>query len=114
MHNAENSLDYHGIYTGTIPAADCPGIEVRLVLYSDGKYQSNMEYLERNTGFDERGTYNVSGNILTLNPSQDDPASQGASPSYYKVEEGQLRMLDADMQVIGGPLAEHYILKKAQ
>ena len=26
MHNAENSLDYDGTYTGTFPAADCPGI----------------------------------------------------------------------------------------
>ena len=26
MHNAENSLDYDGTYTGTFPAADCPAI----------------------------------------------------------------------------------------
>ena len=27
MHNAETSLDYLGVYKGTLPAADCPGIE---------------------------------------------------------------------------------------
>lgn len=25
MHNAETSLDYLGVYKGTLPAADCPG-----------------------------------------------------------------------------------------
>ena len=28
MHTAETSLDYQGTYRGTLPAADCPGIEV--------------------------------------------------------------------------------------
>lgn len=108
MHTAANSLDYMGTYTGTIPAADCPGIETRIVLDADGTYQLNMEYLERNTGFDEHGTYNIDGNTLTLHPSD------GKTRSYYKVEENRLRMLDGNMQVIEGPLAEHYTLKKAQ
>ena len=37
MHNAETSLDYTGTYTGVLPAADCPGIEVRLILGDDGR-----------------------------------------------------------------------------
>lgn len=32
MHNAENSLDYDGTYTGTFPAADCPGINMTLTI----------------------------------------------------------------------------------
>ena len=32
MHNAETSLDYFGEYKGTIPAADCPGIDVTFVI----------------------------------------------------------------------------------
>ena len=32
MHTAETSLDYQGTYAGTLPAADCPGIETRLTL----------------------------------------------------------------------------------
>ena len=31
-HNAENALDYTGTYEGTIPAADCPGINVSVEL----------------------------------------------------------------------------------
>ena len=30
MHTAETSLDYYGVYKGTVPAADCPGIELTL------------------------------------------------------------------------------------
>ena len=32
MHTAEISLDYYGTYKGTLPAADCPGINVTLTL----------------------------------------------------------------------------------
>ncbi len=32
MHNAENSLDYDGTYTGTFPAVDCPGINMTLTI----------------------------------------------------------------------------------
>lgn len=32
MHTAETSLDYYGVYKGTTPAADCPGIELTLTL----------------------------------------------------------------------------------
>lgn len=32
MHTAETSLDYYGVYKGTVPAADCPGIELTLTL----------------------------------------------------------------------------------
>ena len=31
MHTAETSLDYYGVYKGTVPAADCPGIELTLI-----------------------------------------------------------------------------------
>ena len=38
MHTAETSLDYQGTYAGTLPAADCPGIETRLTLKKDGTF----------------------------------------------------------------------------
>lgn len=104
MHNAENSLDYVGTYTGTTPAADCPGIEMKLTLGSDGTYTLDRTYLERDGSFTERGKYSVDGNLLTLN-------EEGVK-FYYKVEENRLRMLDADKQEITGELASHFILNK--
>ena len=50
MHNAETSLDYFGEYKGTIPAADCPGIEVTLIFNKDRTYTQKYIYLERKDG----------------------------------------------------------------
>lgn len=106
MHTAETSLDYLGSYSGTLPAADCPGIETTLVLAADGSYTLHMVYLEREAAFDEKGTFRVEGNLLTLVPSD------GEQPAYYKVEENRLRHLNADRQPVTGELAEYYVLQK--
>ena len=45
MHCAENALDYWGAYRGTLPAADCPGIETTLTLDREGRYTLPMGYL---------------------------------------------------------------------
>lgn len=106
MHNAENALDYHGTYKGTLPAADCPGIVTTLTLSADGCYALHMEYLERDVAFDEQGAFEVEGNLLVLTP---DDGGQGGC---YKVEENRLRMLDGDRKPITGELADHYVLQK--
>ena len=106
MHNAENALDYHGTYKGTLPAADCPGIVTTLTLSADGRYALHMEYLERDVAFDEQGAFEVEGNLLVLTP---DDGGQGGC---YKVEENRLRMLDGDRKPITGELADHYMLQK--
>lgn len=106
MHCAENALDYLGTYQGTLPGADCPGIETTLTLSDDGSYALHLAYLERDTEFDEAGTYTVEGNLLTLTPSD------GGQPGYYQVEENRLRHLDGDRQPITGNLADHYLLHK--
>ena len=108
MHTAETSLDYQGTYTGTFPAADCPGIDPRLVLKKDGTFDLHMKYLERDSEFEDKGGYSVKGNLLTLTPEN------GEGIEYYKVEENRLRRLDADKQPITGPLAENYVLKKTE
>lgn len=107
MHDAESSLDYQGTYTGTFPAADCPGIDMRLVLKQDGTYGLHMKYIDRDSEFDEKGSYKVKGNLLTL-------TSMDGQSEYYKVEENRLRKLDADKQPVTGALAENYVLKKTE
>ncbi len=37
-HNANNALDWDGTYIGTLPCADCSGINVTLNLNKDGTY----------------------------------------------------------------------------
>jgi len=96
MHNAETSLDYLGVYKGTLPAADCPGIETTLTLAP----------IDRDSEFDEKGAFTVKENLLTLTPSE------GGQPQYYKVEENRLRRLDAEKQPVTGALADNYTLQK--
>ena len=76
MHNAETSLDYLGVYKGTLPAADCPGIETTLTLAPDGSYALHLKYIDRDSEFDEKGAFTVKENLLTLTPSE------GGQPQY--------------------------------
>lgn len=105
MHNAENSLDYAGVYTGTFPAADCPGIKTTLTIKKNNNFELVSDYIDRpNATFKDFGTYSVDGNIMTL--------VNGNDKQYYKVGENTLTALDQDKQAITGELAEHYILHK--
>ena len=106
MHTAETSLDYQGTYRGTLPAADCPGIEVTLRLKPGGAYDLHLKYIDRDSEFDEKGAFTVKENLLTLTPSE------GGQPQYYKVEENRLRRLDAEKQPVTGALADNYVLQK--
>lgn len=105
MHTAENSLDYWGTYKGTLPAADCPGIEATLIINRDSTFTLKYVYIDRNSTFEDKGTYTIKGSVLTTKGEE-------GSTTYYKVGEEQLSMLDAEKQPITGALAEHYILKK--
>lgn len=104
--SAAEAPAYCGTYRGTVPAADCPGIELTLTLSPDGRYEQTWNYLEREGIFTERGPYKVEGNLLTLRPDGD------GVPLYYKVEENRLRKLDADRKPIEGELAPYYVLQK--
>lgn len=108
MHNAENSLDYWGVYKGTLPAADCPGIETTLTINKDSTYLMHSSYIDRNVEFDEKGTYTLDGSMLGLKDGET------GTVGYLRVEEGQVRWLDGDKQPITGDLAEHFILKQTE
>lgn len=106
MHTAETSLDYYGEYKGTIPAADCPGIKVTLILNKDNTYTLNNVYIDRkDADFNEEGTFSVKGNLLTLK-------EKNGNESYYKVEEGRVEMLNADKQPAEGKMKDLYVLKQ--
>lgn len=105
MQNVEISLDYEGTYKGVFPAADCPGIETTLTLNPDKTFALHSVYIDKNSSFDEKGTYTVEEDLLTLQ-------EEGGELSYYSIEEKRLRKLDMEKQKITGELAEHYVLEK--
>jgi uncharacterized lipoprotein NlpE involved in copper resistance len=107
-HNSRNSLDWAGVYTGTIPSASGTGINVRLTLSSDQNFALRYEYVDRpNSQYNYTGSFewDKKGNTIKLNVAKE-------LPPYYKVVENALIQLDMKGKDIKGNLADNYVLKK--
>lgn len=105
-HNARNSLDWHGVYRGVLPCADCEGIDTVVVLMRDGTYRAQTKYLGKDERtFPEQGrfTWNEAGNTVSL---------AGSESVRYFVGENRLIRLALDGSRVTGGLAERYILAK--
>jgi uncharacterized lipoprotein NlpE involved in copper resistance len=106
-HNSKDSLDWAGVYTGTIPSAGGEGINVRMKLNKDNTYELTYEYinkLDRTFTFPGSFTWDDTGNIINLGIAD--------TPSYYKVAENKLIQLDMEGKPITGNLADMYVLAK--
>eukprot|EP01133_Synstelium_polycarpum_P010467 gene10467-12187_t len=76
MHSAQISLDWDGTYKGTVPCADCPGIETIITLNKDQSYSMETKYLEKGKKVSvENGTFNwdKTGSKITLEGLKDAP-----------------------------------------
>lgn len=98
---------YTGTYKGTIPAADCPGIDVTLTVNKDNTFQSKFVYQERNVTFEDQGLYTVNDSILTM-------IGENADTTFYKATGKSLIILDQNQQEIPDDLGKLYILNKQQ
>ncbi len=108
-HNSQNSIDWAGTYRGTLPCADCEGIETAITLNQDGTYQKSETYLTNREGkknFEENGkfSWDTTGSIVTLHADSGD--------FMCKVGEGKLFALDMEGKMVEGQLADKYILVK--
>lgn len=108
-HNSQNSLDWAGIYEGTVPCADCKGIKTVLELNEDKTYVLSQTYLgnpEKDNENKRIGnfTWDDSGSKVTLEDGDDE--------MQYKVGENQLLMLNTEGNMIDGKISDLYILKK--
>ena len=106
-HNARTSLNWAGLYTGLIPAADGPGIEVQLRLNDNETYTMSYQYVDRGDAvFDASGTFRwmEDGNRIELDTAD--------FPNYYHIAEERVIQLDMEGRPITGLLAENYILVK--
>ncbi|MDC0610589.1 copper resistance protein NlpE [Vibrio sp.] len=106
---AKDNIEWQGTYKGTLPCADCDGIETTLTLNSDETYTLEENYLGKKDGqIDSKGsfTWDKSGTIVTL---QND---KGDTPVEYSVSENQITKLDNNGEPIKGDLAQLYNLNK--
>ncbi|MCM5663730.1 copper resistance protein NlpE N-terminal domain-containing protein [Galbibacter mesophilus] len=105
-HTSENSLDWNGKYKGTLPCADCAGIETSLELKKDETYVLTSKYIgKEDDPIEKTGTFewNQEGNQVTL---------EGDAQQQYFVGENTLTKLDNEGKKVEGDLAEKYVLKK--
>jgi len=98
-----------GKYTGTIPAADSPGIDVQLTLKADFTFLLVYEYIDTEEGtFIWEGTFSRKGSLITLTMEE----GPNNFPQFYRIGSNQLHQLDMEGNEITGEFAEMYILIK--
>ena len=105
----KTSLDWAGVYTGTIPAADVEGINVRMKLNKDNTFELTYEYIGKpdNTfTFPGSFTWNDSGDTIHIEIAD--------APSYYKVAKDKLIQLDMAGKPNTGNFADMYVLTKSK
>ena len=103
----ENSVDWNGIYVGTLPCASCPGIETKLTLNADKTYVLESNYLEEKDGkFTDKGNFEFSkdGSFITLKDAKDPNESK-----VFFVGEGKVWMAE---NTADRSMKEEYKLKK--
>lgn len=111
-HNSMNALDWDGIYTGTVPCADCEGIKTMVQLHKDKTYVVKTKYLgESDEVFTSTGTFtwNEAGSKITMEAAGKDDRSQ-----MYQVGENVLFHLDNEGNRITGDLSSSYMLQKQE
>ena len=102
--NAEN-------YVGTLPCADCEGIDVSLQLNRDSTFIINSVYKgsrvdSANNHFNEMGSWRLNGaDTLYL-------VSANRHLTKYIKTDTALIQLDGDGELITGPLASMFVLHK--
>ena len=106
QHSARNSLDWEGLYIGTLPCADCSDIATSLTLNFDGTYNYDQNYL----GKGKEGEYKSSGEFIWNSKGDTVMLSKDDGSQQFFVGEGVLMMLDVDGNKVEGDMAEHYNL----
>ncbi|KII76403.1 copper resistance protein NlpE [Vibrio renipiscarius] len=105
-HSARNSLDWEGVYIGTLPCADCSGIATSLTLNFDGTYAYEQNYL----GKGKEGEYQSTGEFIWNSKGDSVTLSKADDSQQFFVGENVLMMLDMDGNKVEGDMAENYNL----
>ena len=94
---------FAGTFTGTLPCADCPGIDTRLVLAADGTYAITESYQERSAPeLKGDGTWTVEENDQRLRL---DPNSKSENDRLFAIlSQDEIRQLDTEGKPIDSTL----------
>lgn len=94
-----------GSYQGTLPCADCPGIDYQLSLFEDQRFQELMVYRDRNEGkaLIDTGMWKLENDSIIV--------LVGQQPQRFLFEDGRLYHLNREGNRVTGALADNYILR---
>ncbi|NUO75881.1 MAG: copper resistance protein NlpE [Lysobacter sp.] len=90
---------FAGTFSGTLPCADCPGIDTKLELKADGTYAVEDVYQDRkdgNTKGDGTWTAEEAGARIRLDPN----SKSDEDRLYQVVSADEIRALDKDGKAI--------------
>lgn len=106
-HNSKNALDWAGNYEGTLPCADCEGIQTNIKLNYKDSFIVEYNYLgkeEPHFSYAGKIEWSADGNKISLREKN--------NVVQYIVGENVLIQLDLNGNKIEGELAENYQLRK--
>ncbi|ULQ58964.1 copper resistance protein NlpE [Brucepastera parasyntrophica] len=96
-----------GTYTGTIPAASSPGIDLTVTLRPDKTWTVIMLYIDEDGGpFESTGKYSIDSSDNTIR------LETGHRPYLFRSKGSDLLWLDGDGNEITGDLADMYVLHR--
>ncbi|MGV8094651.1 MAG: copper resistance protein NlpE N-terminal domain-containing protein [Mangrovibacterium sp.] len=110
--NSRNSLDWAGVYLGTLPCADCEGIRTEIRLNNDLSYKIATKYLGKSDQVYQRNghfKWNETGSKIILEEAE----GRNIAAGQYLVGENMLIALDIEGNRIQSTLPpDTYMLKK--
>jgi uncharacterized lipoprotein NlpE involved in copper resistance len=101
-------------YFGTIPCADCTGIETEITLKSDHTYSIHSIYAGRKSTGPGSNEISETGMWMLHGTDTIHLADRKNGPSMYVQTDSTLVQLDMKGKKITGKLADKYILKKSK
>ncbi len=106
--NKPLNAEYLGVFTATLPCADCEGLQYRINLGEDGRYVSTSIYLGKSKKpFRAEGEYAFENpDRIVLNPGMDDQ-------QFLQFENNGFWWLDQTGNRINGNLAAYYRISRA-
>lgn len=109
-HHSENSLTWPGTYEGTLPCADCSGIQTELVLNKDKTFFLYTEYQGKSKEvFSQKGSFQWNDKSNGIQLEIDGTLSLD---HQYLVTENGLLKLNRQGNKIAGELKDNYKLVK--
>lgn len=100
------------LYAGTLPCADCAGVQTELTLRSDSTWSMHIIYDKRKAKGPGSNEFNESGKWMMHGNDTIHLMGRTDAPSMYIRTDSSLIQLGMDGKKIEGKLAEKYVLKK--